>query len=43
MVQLKNRNEGGEEIASASVLKLVMMVHRIGKKIAKPMIQARMV
>ena len=31
---------GGEAIASASVLKLVRIVQRIGKKMASPMIQA---
>ena len=38
-VQWKNRNFGGVEKASSSVLKLVRTIHRIGKKMRKPTIQ----
>src|SRR6478735_7537648 len=36
MVQWNNRNFGGIENASSSVLKLVRTIHRIGRKIRNP-------
>src|SRR6266436_26054 len=40
IVQSKKRNFGGVEKASSSVLKLVRIIQRIGKKIRKPTSQA---
>src|SRR5688572_21726508 len=40
MVQSKNRKLGGMAKASSSVLKLVSTIHRIGKKMMKPTVQA---
>src|SRR5882724_11342252 len=39
-VQSKNKNFGGVEKASSSVLKLVSTIHRIGKKMRNPIAQA---